>query len=113
MVAFTAQKMGYVGPPSNGAWIKILKKCSQVSSLALCLRSAPSWHLQPYTMPDRIWTIDADGDGFGDSLEGADTLASCSQPTGQVTSYAGNNDDCNDRDSNIHNKDDNNLKMKI
>ncbi|MEC7986575.1 MAG: putative metal-binding motif-containing protein, partial [Myxococcota bacterium] len=48
-------------------------------------------------VPDRIWTIDADSDGFGDATEGAQTITQCSAPTG----YAAMATDCNDEDETI------------
>ena len=47
---------------------------------------------------DHVWTIDSDGDGYGDATEGAETISQCSAPEG----YASTATDCNDGDANIN-----------
>lgn len=49
-------------------------------------------------VPDRVWVVDQDNDGFGDANVDADVLIQCSAPDG----YAGNSDDCNDEDGSIN-----------
>ena len=46
---------------------------------------------------DRIWTIDSDGDGFGNADSEAATIASCED----VDGYAPNSDDCDDSSADI------------
>ncbi|MEC7985023.1 MAG: putative metal-binding motif-containing protein, partial [Myxococcota bacterium] len=47
---------------------------------------------------DRVWYIDADGDGFGSGAEEAPSIAQCSQPEG----YGPLPDDCDDENDQIH-----------
>ena len=48
-------------------------------------------------VPDRIWTVDADNDGYGDASSQALTTAQCSQPQG----YAALATDCDDGNDQI------------